>query len=830
MNGAAPILVLVKRFPKLSETFILNEILSLEAAGLDLEVRTLFAPSDEFSHPDAARVRANIGELKPGSIRASFSRAPLATLRALAASVLAAGAGAPALMREAIGLADDANATRAKLIYAHFIDHPATIARIAAILADAPFAISAHAKDIYTTPRRLLAANLKAAAFTTTCSDCNAAHLSAIAPGANVVRHYHGFDPDLFAAETAPRESGAPLILSVGRLRNKKGHDTLIEACAALRQRGVVFRCQIVGYGPEEARLKAMIAVRGLDAEISLLGKLPHAEIVPLMAGASVFALPCRIDEDGDRDGVPNVILEAMASGLPVVATDVSGVPEAVRHEMTGLLVKPDDSAALANAIARIFADPRASAQMGQRGRELVRAQFSRDVAAPPLIADLRAHSKRGPVEVAYIVKGFPRLSESFITNEILILEGNGLPMRIFALKPGERIARNVIANMRTPLDTLPCLTSLSDTKLSKWLLENVSQFSVPLARLILKRPRALLRTAAEAIAMMRRYRGANGAPRKVFIKEFLQAAYIADALIAAGGARHLHGHFCHGATTVTSFVSRITGIPFSFTAHAKDIYQAELNPGDLLTRKLDAARFVVTCTDANCRHLVHQFGALAAHRVRTIYHGLDISRFHPRSTPANDGAVRVLSVGRHVEKKGFATLIRACDLLRRQGLAITCEIVGEAGEETASLEGLIATLGLGDLVRLTPPEPQTALAETYARATIFALPCVILDNGDRDGIPNVLAEAMATGLPIVTTPVSGIPEIVEDGINGIFVPPNDEAALAEAIKRVAADSELRARLGESARRTIIEKFDSSKTTMELQKLFAAAPERVAAE
>ncbi|HBS34119.1 MAG TPA: hypothetical protein DEA50_03440 [Parvularcula sp.] len=106
----------------------------------------------------------------------------------------------------------------------------------------------------------------------------------------------------------------------------------------------------------------------------------------------------------------------------------------------------------------------------------------------------------------------------------------------------------------------------------------------------------------------------------------------------------------------------------------------------------------------------------------------------------------------------------------------------------------------------------------------------VILDNGDRDGIPNVLAEAMATGLPIVTTPVSGIPEIVEDGINGIFVPPNDEAALAEAIKRVAADSELRARLGESARRTIIEKFDSSKTTMELQKLFAAAPERVAAE
>lgn len=830
MTAAARILVLVKRFPKLSETFILNEILSLEAAGLDLEIRTLFAPSDEFVNPDADKVRAGICELRPGSIRASFSAAPLTTLRALAVAVLAAGAGAPALLREAIGLAADVKAARARLIYAHFIDRPATIARIASFLSGTPFAISAHAKDIYTSSRRRLALNLNAAAFTTTCSDCNAAHLSAIAPGANIVRRYHGFDPDLFAADTTNRGEGAPTILSVGRLRSKKGHDTLIEACAILRQRSVNVRCLIVGYGPEEARLRSMIAERGLDHDILLLGKLPHGEIVRLMAEAAVFALPCRIDEDGDRDGVPNVILEAMASALPVVATDISGVPEAVRHEATGLLVQPDDSMALADALVRILSDRSASADMGRRGRDFVREKFSRNVTAPPLVADLKAHARRGPVEVAYIVKGFPRLSESFITNEILILEEKGLDMRIFALKQGEKIARDVIANMHTPLDYLPATTSLSDTTLRRWLGENFSQFSAPLVRLMRRRPRALIRAAVEAIAMTRRYRSENGALRKVFIKEFLQAAHIADALLAAGGARHLHGHFCHGATTVTSFVSDLTSIPFSFTAHAKDIYQAELNPGDLLIRKLDAARFVVTCTDANCRHLIDRFGALAADRVRTIYHGLDISRFHPRPREAGDNTIRVLSVGRHVEKKGFAALIRACGLLRRRGLPVACEIVGEAGEATPSLKSLIAELDLGEIVRLTPPAPQALLAEIYSRATIFALPCVILDNGDRDGIPNVLAEAMATGLAIVTTPISGIPELVEDEINGLFVPPNDDAALADAIARIAGDPGLCARLGDAARRTIFEKFDSSRTTAELQKLFAPDCKRMTAE
>ena len=337
-------------------------------------------------------------------------------------------------------------------------------------------------------------------------------------------------------------------------------------------------------------------------------------------------------------------------------------------------------------------------------------------------------------------------------------------------------------------------------------------------------RPAAYLATLGSALAMCLRYRKSRlDPPRKVFIKEFLQAGFIADQVLRARTIAHLHGHFCHGATTITWFASRMSGVPFSFTAHAKDIYQADQNPGDLLARKLDAARFVSTCTDANRRHLAARFPS--AKPVHTIYHGLDTGYFAPAAaevgaTSREDDAPLVLAVGRFVEKKGLRYLITALTRLHASGRRFRAVLVGEDGGEAALLRRMIEDGGLAGNVALQGPMDHRALRALYSQAAVFALPCLVAADGDRDGIPNVIAEAMAMGIPIVTTDVSGIPELVRDGHNGVLVPERDAAALAQALETLLDDPARRQAIGAAARATICDCFDSSVTTRALLQLF----------
>jgi glycosyltransferase involved in cell wall biosynthesis len=332
--------------------------------------------------------------------------------------------------------------------------------------------------------------------------------------------------------------------------------------------------------------------------------------------------------------------------------------------------------------------------------------------------------------------------------------------------------------------------------------------------------------TLCAALAMCWRYRAGPFKPRKVYIKEFLQAGHIAAEIEARGATAHLHGHFCHGVANIAWFVSRLTGIPFSFTAHAKDIYQSELNPKDLLERKLAAARFVATCTEANARVLKSRCSD--ANIVHTIYHGLDIDYFSPAGG-ATEPLPLVLSVGRFVEKKGFAYLVEACARLRSRGLAFKCIIVGENGAAYEPLRRLVAERALEETVELHGAVTQEELREIYRRARVFALPCQVMDDGDRDGIPNVLAEAMAMGVPVVSTRISGIPELVDDGVHGLLVQSRDAEALAAALERVLVDPALRARLSEAGRRRICERFDSRRTTVALRDLFLHAMSGAAA-
>jgi len=287
--------------------------------------------------------------------------------------------------------------------------------------------------------------------------------------------------------------------------------------------------------------------------------------------------------------------------------------------------------------------------------------------------------------------------------------------------------------------------------------------------------------------------------------------------VIVSGRIGHLHAHFCHGSTTMTMFASRMAGIPFSFTAHAKDIYLPKLNPGDLLQIKMRRAQFVATCTGANKQYLEEACSDAAP--VYTVYHGVDTARFHPSPEGEPDVPV-ILSVGRFVEKKGFPFLVQACRILKDHGHQFQCRIVGEPDEQSGLVRQLIFQSALEDRIVIEPGVTQDELRALYRQATMFVLPCQIVGNGDRDGIPNVLAEAMATGLPVVSTDISGIPELVVHRDNGLLVAQRDVQALAKAMEELLADGQLRRRLGQAGRDTICRIFDSTTTTRQLHSLF----------
>jgi glycosyltransferase involved in cell wall biosynthesis len=430
---------------------------------------------------------------------------------------------------------------------------------------------------------------------------------------------------------------------------------------------------------------------------------------------------------------------------------------------------------------------------------------------------------------IGYILMGFPRISETFIASELLRVERAGTRVRLFVLKPVEERERDlrhpVVDAIAAEPDYLPDTSSLT-APLHRWRPRHLRPFFPAIRRTARARPRGLARATATALAQAVRDRRTRfSGPRKIYLKELLQAIELADRLLAAPDVAHLHAHFAHGTTTVTWHAATITGLPFSFTGHARDIYAPELNPHGWLRRKLLAARFAVTCTEANRRHL-KQIAPEAD--VHLVYHGLnaDFARMVPASngTPVTprEGTLRVLGVGRLVAKKGFDLLVEACAVLRRRGVPFEALIVGQDDKHGDAVRRAIARLDLEDRVRLPGAMGQEELLREYRRASALCMPCRVLAN-DRDGIPNVLVEAMAAGLPVVATGVSGIPELVSHEVNGLLVPPEDPEALADALLRLHEDRELARRLAAAGHETVSERFDGDRLALRLAGLFEEA-------
>ncbi len=395
--SAAPIAYVLKRYPRLSETFITNEIRVIERLGTSLHIFSLLPPEPPPHHPMVADVAAPVHAIPgqwPEMVR-TLLRAHGAVLRAAPwlygrAAVRAIGwglvsgrpvAAAKNFLRAGF-VAARCREHGIRHIHAHFANAPAAVALLASLMTRLPFSLTAHAKDLYLSPKRVLRRNLEAATFIATCTEYNANYLREIAPARHrdrIHRIYHGIDLEMFAAPAVraePATNGESLILSVGRLVPKKGHDDLVAACVRLRAANEPFHCMIVGAGPEHAALEAEIAKAHLGEHVTLCGSMTHRELIELYRRADLFVLAPRIAEDGDRDGIPNVIAEAMAMCVPVVSTAVSGIPELVRHRETGELVAPHAPDELARAMLALLRDRPYAARLARAARERMHAEF----------------------------------------------------------------------------------------------------------------------------------------------------------------------------------------------------------------------------------------------------------------------------------------------------------------------------------------------------------------------------------------------------------------------------------------------------------------------
>jgi glycosyltransferase involved in cell wall biosynthesis len=398
---------------------------------------------------------------------------------------------------------------------------------------------------------------------------------------------------------------------------------------------------------------------------------------------------------------------------------------------------------------------------------------------------------------VVFVLKGYPRLSESFIAQEIQALEARGLDLRIVSLRhPTDPAVHPVHREIRAAVSYLPEYLHQEPWR-------------------VLRAAWRTLRGARARQVLSLWWRDLRRDPSSSRLRRFGQALVLAAELPPT--TVQLHAHFLHTPASVARYAALLSGLPWSVSAHAKDIWTL---PEWEKREKLADCRWLVTCTAAGAAHLRNL--TPDPKRVALLYHGLDLRRFDspPEPPPAAAGPLRLLSVGRAVPKKGLDDLLAA---LARLPPDLDWRLVHVGGGEAlASLRRDAERLGIAQRVQWLGPQPQEQVIEQYRCADLFVLPCRVAADGDRDGLPNVLMEAQSQRLACVSTRLSGVPELILDGVTGLLVEPRDVAALSAAIGRLLADPELRQRLAEAGYRRVRGQFRMDAGISELVTRFAA--------
>lgn len=388
------------------------------------------------------------------------------------------------------------------------------------------------------------------------------------------------------------------------------------------------------------------------------------------------------------------------------------------------------------------------------------------------------------------ILKGYPRISETFISNEIRLLEKLGFPIHLFSMRrPRENFTHQSVNQIQAAVDYLP-----------ETLLKPLPRLLYHNCLLAARRPRIYSRALKIAFQRFLRTR------KSATLKHLFQAGYLVQRLMPDRRIIHFHAHFAHSPASVAMFASILSGRPFSFTAHAKDIYTSDPRQ---LKEKAALAKFVVTCTEYNRRYLMALCDG-EPREIHRIYHGIDTGLFSlsPEGLSKAETPYRILTVARLIAKKGLPTVYRALKILQDQGIVFKHTLIGD-GEDREKILSIIKDLGLTAHTRWLGTQSHEVVRDYYKRAHLFVLGCEVAPNGDRDGIPNVLFESMAMGVPVVATNLSAIPELVETEKTGLLVDPGFPEKMAEAMLRMLTDAGLRTRIIPAARQRVVHDFDN---------------------
>lgn len=623
-----------------------------------------------------------------------------------------------------------------------------------------------------------------------------------------------------FQNRPAPR-AGAWRFVQACRLIPKKGLRTALMAFAQFVARFPQARFTIAGEGPMQRELEECVRELKLEGAVTLRGFLAQKELCALYAESHIFLHPSELTSDQNQEGIPNSMLEAMSTGLPVLATWHGGIPEAVENGVTGLLVRERDHAALFHTMLALTDVPERWAAFGRAASESVRANFERGKQIEKLesfydearqvgkravtgaAADLSHRAPRikhgaekqtaltgshsgSSASFAYLFERFPSFTQTFAFREVEEMFRQKMAPAIYSLRPADEhsaFARELLPHVRYLPEGEDLKNAVRAARASRQIHSDVWE---------------IFNTWGERGDKTRLH----------------EAAWLGLDL-KRHGIRHVHAHFAGMAARTAYWLKKFWGIGYSFTGHANDLFVETDFPVSLadLVRE---ARFVATETDYSRDWLRAKFPPYAR-KIERVYNGIHVQKFTPAAI-IEEGIPKIVTVGRLVEKKGFATLLAACALLKKQGTPFYCRIIG-AGPLEEALREQICQLDLEQNVALEGAHPEDEVMRYLRGARVFALACAREADGGMDNLPTVLIEAMACSVPVISTRLAGIPEMVIPGETGELIPENDAAALAAALGKLLNDRELARRWGERGRALATAKFSTERTTRHLKNL-----------
>ena len=782
------VLYLVSLFPCWSETFIVREIHALMRQGVEVRIISLKPHSEPMVQPDAEilldRVIYPPASLA-GSLKAALPKVlghPLQSVRELAPLVKSLWRKPDELVKSVVSwwrtltMIDAVRAFDPQHLHAHWATYPSSAARILAGRIGRPWSFTGHAHDIFVHDQDL-AGKLNQADFSVTISGYNQKQLAARMIPRNQSRLaviHCGVLPADLPYTAAGRE--AAYIVGVGRLDPIKGFIHLVEACRLLKERGTAFTCDIIGDGPLRDTLQQAIDAAGLQAQVRLTGALPQQEVRTRINRATLFVLPSVLLADGNADGIPVALMEAMACGATAISTRVSGIPELIHHEENGLLVSPGDAAELADAMARLLGDAPLRTRLAEAARRTIVQDFDADIEAGKLLALIR-RKQHTAAPAAEAAPGQPR-RVMLMTDE---MEVGGSQRQIVQLALGLK-ARGV---------TCAVLYFINPS----FLVEQLQAAGIETIR--------VNKTARVDPGFVRRLRQAI-------------RAWAPDVVHCYSFTAELWGAIACRLLPARKRPVLISSVRGTYEWYGRNQWRMKRwvssQSASIISNSREGAEYAARQMHWPLHHfhVVHNGVSVTEPDAARV----DLLRQHYLQ---NTFDTLVLFVGRLVEHKNLPRLLQAFAQVVKQRPRTRLLLAG-SGPLHDALAAQIGQLGLQDHALLLGEQSEVpALMEA---ADLVVLPSL------REGLSNVVLEAMALGRAVLSTPVGGIPQAIDNGRHGVLVEPTDTDALARALLTLIDDPALRERLGRAAQHKVLEQYSPPAMVSAMLKEYSRVSQR----